>query len=182
MLSDLTTLKPLADEIWGSSVGTSQLAPALWCSDTEVVVYHCFTSSLRVYQGTGLTWQVAFVCWPGSGWNSLWSLTLSAACPCCVSHSSLALAAALMSQESALDGPQSHRRVQLGLAPSSLVALWTLVTAVDLSSTTPDSVWNGTRSAITLGIELDFISPLFWAEVDGCLVSGGLILRLWCFV
>lgn len=79
MLSDLTTLKPLADELWGSSVGTSQLAPALWCSDTEVVVCHCFTSSLRVYQGTGLTWQVAFVCWPGSGWNSLWSLTLSAA-------------------------------------------------------------------------------------------------------
>lgn len=48
-------LKPLVDEIWGPSVGTSQLVPAFWHSDTEVVARHCFTSPLRVHQGRGLT-------------------------------------------------------------------------------------------------------------------------------
>lgn len=42
-------LKPLVDEIWWPSVGTSQLVPAFWHSDTEVVARHCFTSPLRVY-------------------------------------------------------------------------------------------------------------------------------------
>jgi hypothetical protein len=74
------------------------------------------------------------------------------------------------------DCPNSIEEL-LGMAHSSVMAPLNSCYPADLSSATPDTDWNGAHSAVSLGTELDFISPLFWAEVGGCLVTGGLRLN-----